>query len=300
MITTTPSLAHQFVVRVELAGFTSVLDMHEELSADFLAGFNATKIAERTFPEGVNSVVSASVSGDADDIENDEAKVFVSVGLNVSATSSGEAERIATNSLRLLANLADALAEQAGGSIELEEGAPDVDEVEQLEMPTNTQDQTQHQPDEDTMVLAVQHTGKAPQGLECLPVSPLWEWAGMYSGKTHYCLTKQGMAHYAALERAHPERVKAHLDAAQEALNAEIAANKAKTPAAVVDVSPEDRMQNAIQAAQDAFWAKIADSYPECESGDFPPCAQQRFDAACEEAAKLWVRSNLPVEPDFE
>lgn len=121
-----------FEVSVEMPGFTGMLDMSEELSADFLAGFNDTKRSEGTFPLCVNSVVSASVSGEQDDIDGDEAKVFVAVRLNVSAKTESEAERIAIGSSGLLARLADILAEQAGGSIELDEGEPDVDQIEEI------------------------------------------------------------------------------------------------------------------------------------------------------------------------
>lgn len=122
----------QFEVSVEMPGFTSMLDMKEELSADFLAGFNDTKLAEGKFTKGVNFVVSASVSGDSDDIEDGEAKVFVAIKLNVSAQTDDAAERVATDSRRLLVSLADVLAEQAGGSIGLDEGEHDVVEVEEL------------------------------------------------------------------------------------------------------------------------------------------------------------------------
>lgn len=129
----------QFEVEVEMPGFTSMLDISEELTADFLAGFNETKVAEGIFPKGVNSVVSASVSGDSDDIDGGEAKVFVVVRLNVSAKTEAEAERIATGASGLLTSLADVLAGQADGNLELDEGTPDVNEVEEVAMTTKPQ-----------------------------------------------------------------------------------------------------------------------------------------------------------------
>lgn len=121
----------KFDVSVEIPGFTSSIYMSEALSEDALARFNETNIAEGTFPEGVNNIVSASVSGDADDIEDDEAKVFVSVSLNVSAKTEEEAAQIAEGTYDLLVSLADALARQAGGSIELDECEPDILEASQ-------------------------------------------------------------------------------------------------------------------------------------------------------------------------
>lgn len=122
----------RFRVNIEQSGFTRLLDMNEQLSPDFIAGYNETKVAEETFPEGVSSVVSASVSGDSDDVYAGEAKVFVSITLNVSAHTEDDAKRVATNDCRLIAHLADILAMQACADIDLEEGVPEVIDVEEV------------------------------------------------------------------------------------------------------------------------------------------------------------------------
>lgn len=124
----------KYDVSLEMPGFTSFVHLQEELSDDFLGGFNDTSLAEGTFPDGVNRIVRASVSGDSDDIEDGEAKVFVSVTLNVSAGTKKEAERIALGARGLFATLADILAEQADGGdiLELDECEPDVMDIEEV------------------------------------------------------------------------------------------------------------------------------------------------------------------------
>lgn len=52
------------------------------------------------------------------------------------------------------------------------------------------------------------------------------------------------------------------------------------------------RLHDAVVAAQEAFWAKIAAAFPEATSGDFPPGDQLAFDAACMSAATVWVEGN--------
>lgn len=130
---TNQSAEKSFDVSIEMPGFTRTTDLSEELSPCFLEGFSETCRAENTFPAGVDSVLSASVSGDRDDIEDDEAKVFVRATLRVLAQSETEAERIGARCDRLIATLADILASQSGASIELDEGAPDVEAEESSE-----------------------------------------------------------------------------------------------------------------------------------------------------------------------
>ncbi len=54
----------------------------------------------------------------------------------------------------------------------------------------------------------------------------------------------------------------------------------------------EARIEAAVELAQSAFWAKLAEQFPEITSGDFPPGAQIDFDTACLSAAKTWVGGN--------
>jgi len=51
----------------------------------------------------------------------------------------------------------------------------------------------------------------------------------------------------------------------------------------------------ALHDAQHAFWAVIAEYYPECEFGDFPPDAHHAFNRACKDAAAVWLEYNLPI-----
>lgn len=53
-------------------------------------------------------------------------------------------------------------------------------------------------------------------------------------------------------------------------------------------------IDEAVSDAVDAFWAKIAESYPMAKTGDLPPEAVVAFDEAAEKAAKLWVEWNVP------
>ncbi len=54
-----------------------------------------------------------------------------------------------------------------------------------------------------------------------------------------------------------------------------------------------ERMRAAVGAAQDAFWEKIAEAYPEAKHGDFPPDATVAFDDACARAVNAWVMFNV-------
>lgn len=54
----------------------------------------------------------------------------------------------------------------------------------------------------------------------------------------------------------------------------------------------DKRIEAACSEAEAAFWSKIADHFPEIETGDFPPFATMQFMEACTHAAKIWVESN--------
>lgn len=62
-----------------------------ELSEEFLAAFNETMTAEKTFPPGVVAVVSASASADENQSDEDEMKFFIPIVLTVEANSEEEA-----------------------------------------------------------------------------------------------------------------------------------------------------------------------------------------------------------------
>lgn len=54
------------------------------------------------------------------------------------------------------------------------------------------------------------------------------------------------------------------------------------------------RLEQAVEAAELAFWREIAAAYPEAASGDFPPDATLHFTAQLTEGANLWLRLNAP------
>lgn len=58
-----------------------------------------------------------------------------------------------------------------------------------------------------------------------------------------------------------------------------------------------NRLHHATVKAQEAFWAAIADEFPEVKSGDFSPAATDAFDSACMSAGSSWVAGNWPETP---
>jgi hypothetical protein len=61
-------------------------------------------------------------------------------------------------------------------------------------------------------------------------------------------------------------------------------------------LSPGARLMQAKQAGLDAFWAAVAAQYPEVRTGDFPPWADMRLEAAVDEAIKVWIQYNAEDE----
>jgi len=58
------------------------------------------------------------------------------------------------------------------------------------------------------------------------------------------------------------------------------------------------RIKEAVEAAQDAFWAKVVELFPESVSGDFDPMFSHRWDTECEGAVSHWVYCNVPGMAD--
>lgn len=54
------------------------------------------------------------------------------------------------------------------------------------------------------------------------------------------------------------------------------------------------RMKEALDSADDAFWAVIAKSFPEVETGDFPPDAVRAWDDAMGKSLYTWLQWNAP------
>lgn len=60
-----------------------------------------------------------------------------------------------------------------------------------------------------------------------------------------------------------------------------------------IEIAAQSDLEDAIRAAQEAFWAEIAKQYPTATSGDFPPDATMEFDEACTLAVKTWTHYNV-------
>jgi hypothetical protein len=58
----------------------------------------------------------------------------------------------------------------------------------------------------------------------------------------------------------------------------------------------QQRIEQAMEKAQEAFWAEVVKVFPEAKSGDFDPVAAHDFDLYCRAAIKHWVDWNAPDE----
>jgi hypothetical protein len=56
----------------------------------------------------------------------------------------------------------------------------------------------------------------------------------------------------------------------------------------------DERTRVVALAAENAFWAAVAEAFPEAEFGDFSPDGAARFAHACHRAVKEWVSCNVP------
>ncbi len=63
-----------------------------------------------------------------------------------------------------------------------------------------------------------------------------------------------------------------------------------------MEIKPEhqQRLSAALQHADEAFWARIAESFPEAKTGDFPPEVTYRRDYKNSEDVILWLHYNAP------
>jgi hypothetical protein len=61
----------------------------------------------------------------------------------------------------------------------------------------------------------------------------------------------------------------------------------------VGDVTPE-RIRAAVGPARDAFWAKIAESFPEVTTGDMAPGDEIALEWAINETVVTWLTWNHP------
>lgn len=51
-------------------------------------------------------------------------------------------------------------------------------------------------------------------------------------------------------------------------------------------------IESHVRVAQDAFWAVVAQRFPEVATGDLPPDAEVAFDEACHRVVWTWLGAN--------
>ncbi len=68
-----------------------------------------------------------------------------------------------------------------------------------------------------------------------------------------------------------------------------------------MDVRSEhrERLDKALEDADNAFWAVIAERFPEAKSGDYPPDLTHFRDHHNEEDVLWWLRFNAPELVNF-
>lgn len=54
----------------------------------------------------------------------------------------------------------------------------------------------------------------------------------------------------------------------------------------------EERINNIVEQAQNAFWAKVVELVPEANTGNFPQDIAERFNKSINESIKTWIRLN--------
>ena len=62
------------------------------------------------------------------------------------------------------------------------------------------------------------------------------------------------------------------------------------------------KQDEIVDAASQAFWAKVAELCPTAKTGDFPPLNEHMWDNACNDAVRVWMDLNVPkagVEAKF-
>lgn len=59
-------------------------------------------------------------------------------------------------------------------------------------------------------------------------------------------------------------------------------------------VKTEDEIADIVGVALDAFWAKIAESFPDAKSGDLPFDVDLQFTMMARASVFLWCRYNVP------
>lgn len=56
---------------------------------------------------------------------------------------------------------------------------------------------------------------------------------------------------------------------------------------------PENKLRAVTESALEAFWASVAERFPEAESGDVSPQPAIELKLAAEKAVAEWIENNL-------
>lgn len=55
-----------------------------------------------------------------------------------------------------------------------------------------------------------------------------------------------------------------------------------------------ETLSDILEVAKADFWKAVANRFPQCTSGDFPPGQQLALNKSCEQAVRVWLDCNLP------
>lgn len=57
----------------------------------------------------------------------------------------------------------------------------------------------------------------------------------------------------------------------------------------------DEKLREVAREAAEAFWAKVAERYPEAKTGELDVITTVRLDNVMREAVMRWVKYNVPV-----
>ena len=63
-------------------------------------------------------------------------------------------------------------------------------------------------------------------------------------------------------------------------------------------MNTDERIEKAVKEAGEAFWAVIAERFPEAKTGDLYFDASIQFEDECESIARLWIATNTNLLPN--
>lgn len=89
-----------------------------------------------------------------------------------------------------------------------------------------------------------------------------------------------------------------HIPSPHAVIEALAAKKAAEVKAAPIEIDVDKRFKDAVENAECAFWASIAESYPEIKSGDLGPDVVIPFTIMTEKAVAAWLTGNAPEGMD--